>query len=114
MATKQDTYADATLIGSQQGSEVEGGLLTSIDIDGGTCLTFEGSVAYVAVGNAGSVVRTVCFWMWADDSTSRGLIELSSGNHIDIGTNAITSTGLTGVKYWVNAIEDAAAIIAGR
>jgi len=60
-------------------------------------LDFDGSDDYVSVGNAGSGIKTVSFWLEADDITSREIIDMDGSDQVEInGSSNIVANSFPG------------------
>ena len=66
-----------------------------------TGLSFDGIDDYVDIGDTTETsVKTISFWLKADDITSRDVIDLNGSSYIEIDASSnITATGFTGVVY---------------
>ena len=103
MATKQDSYGDATLLATQEGTEIESGSLIAENIDAAVCLDFNGTTQYIGCGSAAGLDNiwgsggTIAFWMKWDTANS-------SGSCI---VDKLNSTAATG---WSIRVKDTGAI----
>lgn len=67
-----------------------------------TALDFDGSSSYVAVGDVGTV-RSVSFWVYADDVTTRKIMNMNGTAQIELdGSSQVTATGFTSPTVYVN------------
>ena len=66
-----------------------------------TGLSFDGVDDYVHIGDTTETsVKTISFWLKADDITGRDVIDLNGADYIEIDASSnITATGFTGVVY---------------
>jgi len=63
----------------------------------GQALEFNGADDYVAVGNAGSGIKTIAFWMKPDDATTKKIIDIDGTDQIEIdASGALTATSFPG------------------
>jgi len=73
----------------------------------GQGLTFNGTNDYASVGDMtdASAVKTLTFWIKADDTTIRGIIDMTTSARIELdGSSQITATGWTSPIYYVDTI----------
>jgi len=72
---------------------------------------FDGSDDYVSVGNAGSGIKTVSFWLEADDDTSRKVIDLDGSDQIEInGSSNIVATSFPAATVYVDGSTASSAV----
>ena len=72
---------------------------------------FDGTGDYVSVGNAGSGIKTVSFWLKADDITSRKVIDIDGTDQIEIdGSNDIVATSFPAATIYVDGSSASAAV----
>lgn len=63
----------------------------------GQAMNFDGNNDYINIGDVGSGIKTIAFWIKADDNTSRKIISLDGTDHIEIsGSTNITATSFPG------------------
>ncbi|MGB4076330.1 MAG: LamG domain-containing protein [Minisyncoccia bacterium] len=66
-------------------------------------LDFDGTDEYVAVGNVGSGIQTVSFWLKADDTTTRKVIDLNGTAQVELdGSSTVTATSFTSPTIYVD------------
>ena len=73
----------------------------------GSAYEFDGSAAYGDIGGTSQTnVKTVSFWLKAEDITSRKVIDIDGTDQIEIdGSSQITATSFPGtVTYYLNGI----------
>lgn len=60
-------------------------------------LSFDGTNDYVTVGNAGSGIRTIAFWMKADDISTRKILNIDGTDQVELNASAqVTATSFPG------------------
>jgi hypothetical protein len=60
-------------------------------------LSFDGTDDYVSLGNIGSGIKTVSFWIKADDTTDRKIMDFDGTDQIELNSsNQITATSFPG------------------
>jgi hypothetical protein len=66
-------------------------------------MEFDGEDAYVNVGNAGSGIQTVSFWMYAHDTTTRDIIDIDGTDQIQLnGGGQIVATDFPAATVYVD------------
>lgn len=74
----------------------------------GQALSFDGANDYVDGGNMSSTtisaspIKTISFWMKADDITTRPVINIDGTDKVDIGTNAIVATSFPASTIYID------------
>ncbi len=69
----------------------------------GQALEFDGTDDYVSVGNIGSGIRTISFWMKGDSVISKKIINIDGTDQIETnGSGAITATSFPAATVYVN------------
>lgn len=77
----------------------------------GQALAFDGTDDYVNVGNTAETVRTVAFWMRADDTTSRKIINIDGTDQIELnGSNEVVATSFPSATVYVDGQTGSATI----
>ena len=68
------------------------------------CLLFDGTTAYVDIGNVGATLKSFSCWIKPGDVTTRSIADFDGGTHsIEIdGAGDITATGWTSPTIYVN------------
>lgn len=62
-----------------------------------TALEFDGTDDYVAVGSVANSVKTISFWMRADDTTSRKIMDIDGTDQLELnGSSQVTATSFPG------------------
>jgi len=80
----------------------------------GQALEFDGTDDYVSVGNVGSGIKTISFWMKADDITSIKIIDIDGTDQIEInGSSAVTATSFPASTVYVDASTASAVVTTG-
>jgi len=70
----------------------------------GQALDFDGVNDYVTVGNIGSGVKTISFWMKADDITSRKIINIDGTDQIEIDASSnIVATSFPASTIYIDS-----------
>jgi hypothetical protein len=60
-------------------------------------MVFDGSTSYIDIGNAGSGVKTISFWMKANTTASRKIIDIDGTRHIELnGSSNVAATSFPG------------------
>ena len=62
----------------------------------GQALDFDGGADYFAPGNISETIYTVAFWMRADDTTSRSIIDFDGTNRIELNGSSEVSANVAG------------------
>ncbi|GAI42743.1 unnamed protein product, partial [marine sediment metagenome] len=77
-------------------------------------MTFNGTSDKVTIGDTGIDVKTVSFWINADDVTTRSIIDMDGGTRsIEIdGSSDITATGFTSPIIYINGSSGDPAVVA--
>jgi len=91
-------YGFFTLHGSNNGA--------TINQDGyrGKCYDFNGTSSYISVGDTQSDIRTVAFWMKADN-TSKDIIDLDGGTHsVEVTAGVLSATGFVSPNIYINGV----------
>jgi hypothetical protein len=95
------TWTDDVSGNGNSGSLIDGPRPTDGVI--GQAFEFDGEDAYIAVGNAGSGIQTVGFWMYAHDTTTRDIIDLDGTDQIQLnGSSQIVATGFPAATVYVD------------
>ena len=68
-------------------------------------LEFDGTDDYVDIGNAGTNIKTIAFWLKADDIISRKIINIDGTDQIEIDANSnIVATDFPAATIYVDAL----------
>lgn len=63
----------------------------------GQAMDFDGTGSHISLGNVGSGIKTISFWMKTDDITSRKIMDFDGTDQIEInGSSQITATSFPG------------------
>ena len=74
----------------------------------GQALFFDGA-ASSTVGNVASGIKSISFWIKADDTTSRGIMAFNNSARIELdGSGNIATAGFTNAKIYINSVENSA------
>lgn len=77
----------------------------------GLALEFDGTDEYVSVGSVSSGVQTVSFWLKADDTTSRKIIDLNGTQQVELNDSSqVTATSFTSPTVYVDGSSASAVI----
>ncbi|OGG58376.1 hypothetical protein A2765_05505 [Candidatus Kaiserbacteria bacterium RIFCSPHIGHO2_01_FULL_56_24] len=80
----------------------------------GKALDFDGSGSYISVGNAGSGIKTIAFWMKADDTTSRKIINIDGTDQIELNSSSeVVATSFPAATVYVDASTASAVVDTG-
>ena len=73
---------------------------------GDYALVFNGVNDLVDVGAVHSAIRTISFWIQADDDVdgTRNVIDLNGADYISIVAGEVTAVGITSITYYINAV----------
>lgn len=75
----------------------------------GQAVFFDGSDDYVSVGNAGSSIKTVSFWMKADTAASKKVINIDGTIQVELnGSSQVTATSFPAATVYVDGIAGSA------
>ena len=99
-------YSSATVITDKSGNSHSGTLTNSpTKTTGrwGQALDFPGSNQYVSVGTVYNGVKTVSFWIWADNTT-KNIIDLNATATIDVSSGTIQGNNFTSPTIYVDGI----------
>jgi hypothetical protein len=76
----------------------------------GQAVAFDGSNDYISVGNIGTV-KTISFWMKADDNTSRKVINIDGTDQIEINSSsAVVATDFPAATVYVDGSSGSATV----
>lgn len=91
---------------SLNGNLSHGGSGTSTSLGKiGQALTFDGTNNYVSIGNAGSGIRTISFWIKTANPVSQKIINIDGTDQIETnGSSQITATSFPGATVYVNGV----------
>jgi len=71
----------------------------------GQALSFNGSDDHISIGNAGSGIKTISFWIKASDITSRKVIDIDGTDQIEISAGSdILATSFPAATIYVDAV----------
>jgi len=74
----------------------------------GQAIRLDGTSGYADVGSSTSGVNTVAFWMRADDTTSRPVLDLNGTAYVELDSGAnLNAPGFTSPAYYVDGQETA-------
>src|SRR3990167_3026800 len=94
---KMDGNAKDATPNSNNGTVTGATLTTDRKGQTGKAYSFNGTSDHISVGNAGSGIKTIAFWMQADDTTARKIIDIDRTDQIELdGSSAITATSFPG------------------
>jgi hypothetical protein len=80
----------------------------------GQAFDFDGSNDYISIGNAGSGVKTIAFWMKADDITTRKVIDIDGTDQIELdGSSNVTATSFPAGTVYVDGSSASATVTTG-
>lgn len=69
----------------------------------GQALDFNGTTSHVSCGNVGSGIKTIAFWMKADDITGRKIMDLDGTRQIEINSSSqVVATGFPAATIYVD------------
>ena len=81
----------------------------------GNALNFNGTNGYVSVGSAGSGIQTISFWMKANVTASKKVIDLDGGTHlVELNSSSqVTATGFASPTVYVDGSSASAVVDTG-
>lgn len=80
----------------------------------GQALEFDGTDDYVSVGNVGSGIQTISFWMKADDVTSRKIMDIDGTDQIEIDASSnVVATSFPNATVYIDGSSSSATVTAG-
>lgn len=69
----------------------------------GQALDFDGTNDVVTVGNVGSGIKTIAFWMKADDITSRKIMDFDGTKQLELnGASTVLATGFPAATVYID------------
>lgn len=99
-------YSSSTVITDSSGNSHSGTLTNSptrATGKWGQALDFPGSNQYVSVGTVYNGVKTVAFWVWADNTT-KNIIDLNATATIDVSSGTIRGNNFTSPTIYIDGV----------
>lgn len=69
----------------------------------GQAISFDGTDDYISVGNVGSGLQSVSFWIKADNTTKK-ILDLNGSAYVEVSSGTITATGWTSPTIYVDGV----------
>ena len=74
----------------------------------GQAVEFDGVNDEASIGTSTESLRSVSFWMKADDTTSRGVLDLNGAARVELNASSqVTATSWTSPTYYVDGVQGA-------
>ena len=99
-------YSSSTVITDKSGNSHSGTLTnapTKTTGKWGQALDFPGTNQYVSVGAVYNGVKTVAFWIWADNTT-KNIIDLNATATIDVSSGTVRGNNFTSPTIYIDGI----------
>lgn len=80
----------------------------------GGAVLFDGTDDYVSIGNAGSGIKTISFWIKADTSASKKVIDIDGTDQIELNSSSqVTATSFPAATVYVDGSTASAVVDTG-